>query len=103
LNNKFEVPDDGFMGRGFERKVWNNVRNENTQSPCCVIIGLVEWIWTMLFHYCFLGSKRCETKTEYVKEDDCSVLWIRGLDIGLAVYVELVSIVVDEERLDVVE
>ena len=91
------------MGRGFERKVWNNVRNENTQSPCCVIIGLVEWIWTMLFHYCFLGSKRCKTKTEYVKEDDCSLLWIRGLDIGLAVYVELVSIVVDEERLDVVE
>ncbi len=91
------------MGRGFERKGWNNVRNENTQSLCCVIIGLVEWIWTMLFHYCFLGSKRCKTKTEYVKEDDCSLLWIRGLDIGLAVYVELVSIVVDEKRLDVVE
>jgi hypothetical protein len=57
----------------------------------------------MLFHYCFLGSKRCESKIEYVKEDDGSVLWIRGLDIGLAVYGELVSIVVDEERLDVVE
>ncbi len=91
------------MGRGFERKVWNNVSNENTQSLCCVIIGLVEWICTMLFHYCFLRSKRCETKTEYVKEDDCSVLWIRRLDIGLAVYGELVSIVVDEGRFDVVE